>query len=162
MRARKRKAISPVIATVILIAITLIASIAIAGFVFGLFGSFTSTAQVSVTAVVMPAKYGSLTSTSPATALSATGLTAAPTGEDYIALTNTGTAGTSVTGVSLTIGGQTYVATVTEPIGGSGSSTATVYIQLTLGAPSIVAGTAFTGIVTLANGGQVPFSGSLT
>jgi len=43
----KRKAISPVLATVILIAITLIAAIAIAGFVFGLFGSFTSSAQVS-------------------------------------------------------------------------------------------------------------------
>src|SRR5712692_9050845 len=44
----KRKAISPVLATVILIAITLIAAIAIAGFVFGLFGSFTSSATVSV------------------------------------------------------------------------------------------------------------------
>src|SRR5437870_4250867 len=43
----KRKAVSPVLATVILIAITLIAAIAIAGFVFGLFGSFTSSAQVS-------------------------------------------------------------------------------------------------------------------
>ncbi len=46
-----RKAISPVLATVILIAITLIAAIAIAGFVFGLFGTFTATAQVSATAV---------------------------------------------------------------------------------------------------------------
>ena len=47
---RNRKAISPVLATVILIAITLIAAIAIAGFVFGLFGSFTSTANIAVTA----------------------------------------------------------------------------------------------------------------
>src|SRR5215469_4940709 len=46
-KKQKKKAISPVLATVILIAITLIAAIAIAGFVFGLFGTFTSTAQVS-------------------------------------------------------------------------------------------------------------------
>lgn len=39
---KPRKGINPVAATVILIAITLTAAIAIAGFVFGLFGSFTS------------------------------------------------------------------------------------------------------------------------
>src|SRR5215471_8647997 len=48
---QKKKAISPVLATVILIAITLIAAIAIAGFVFGLFGTFTTTAQVSASSV---------------------------------------------------------------------------------------------------------------
>jgi len=42
----KRKAISPVLATVVLIAMTLISAIAVSGFVFGLFGTFTSTAQV--------------------------------------------------------------------------------------------------------------------
>ncbi|MGD0396477.1 MAG: archaellin/type IV pilin N-terminal domain-containing protein [Nitrososphaerales archaeon] len=48
---KKRKAISPVLATVILIAITLIAAIAVAGFVFGLFGSFTSSPNLTATAV---------------------------------------------------------------------------------------------------------------
>jgi flagellin-like protein len=47
VRRKNRKAISPVLATVILIAITLIAAIAIAGFVFGLFGSFTSSPQLT-------------------------------------------------------------------------------------------------------------------
>ena len=51
---RKRKAISPVLATVILIAITLIAAIAVAGFVFGLFGSFTSSATVQVVQAALP------------------------------------------------------------------------------------------------------------
>ena len=46
---RSRKATSPVLATVILIAITLIAAIAISGFVVGLFGTLTSTAQVTCT-----------------------------------------------------------------------------------------------------------------
>ena len=49
VRRKNRKAISPVLATVILIAITLIAAIAIAGFVFGLFGTFTSGANLQVT-----------------------------------------------------------------------------------------------------------------
>jgi flagellin-like protein len=47
-----RKAISPVIATVILIAITLIAAIAIAGFVFGLFSTNTNQANLSILGTV--------------------------------------------------------------------------------------------------------------
>lgn len=43
-----RRAISPVLATVILIAITLIAAIAVAGFVFGLFESFTRSADIEI------------------------------------------------------------------------------------------------------------------
>jgi archaeal type IV pilus assembly protein PilA len=48
VQRKNRKAISPVLATVILIAITLIAAVAIAGFVFGLFGSFTTSATLAV------------------------------------------------------------------------------------------------------------------
>lgn len=48
----RRRAISPVLATVILIAVTLIAAIAISGFVFGLFGTFTNTARVEATSYV--------------------------------------------------------------------------------------------------------------
>jgi len=44
----KRKAISPILATVILIAITLIAAVAIATFVFGIFGSSASPATYSI------------------------------------------------------------------------------------------------------------------
>ncbi|MGP8125026.1 MAG: archaellin/type IV pilin N-terminal domain-containing protein [Nitrososphaerales archaeon] len=45
-RFSKKKAISPILATVILIAITLVAAVAISGFVFGLFGTFTSSANL--------------------------------------------------------------------------------------------------------------------
>jgi len=48
VNSRKRKAISPVLATVILIAITLIAAVAIATFVFGIFGTSASPAQMSI------------------------------------------------------------------------------------------------------------------
>jgi flagellin-like protein len=44
----KRKAISPVLATVILIAITLIAAVAIATFVFGIFGTSASPATMTI------------------------------------------------------------------------------------------------------------------
>ena len=46
VRFGRRKAISPVLATVVLIAMTLISAISVSGFVFGLFGNFTSSAQV--------------------------------------------------------------------------------------------------------------------
>ena len=49
MTHTKRKAISPVLATVILIAITLVAGVAIAGFAFGLFGTLSATANITVT-----------------------------------------------------------------------------------------------------------------
>src|SRR5437870_10723917 len=49
-RSRGRRAISPIVATVLIVAVTLVASVAIAGFVFGVFGTSTNSAQVAVTA----------------------------------------------------------------------------------------------------------------
>ena len=56
-REQQKLGISPAIATVILIAITLVAGVAIGGFVFGLFGSQTTTAQVTNTGAVLKASY---------------------------------------------------------------------------------------------------------
>jgi len=143
--ARRRKAISPVLATVILIAITLIAAIAIAGFVFGLFGSFTSTARVS--AISTSLVHGTLA--------------AGPTGS--IAVQNTGTSNSIANSMTLTWGGTTCapgmaattvtagVASVTLTITGVGTC-ATM-------ATASLAGEAFTGSVAMSNGGQVAFSG---
>jgi flagellin-like protein len=145
-RRKQRKAVSPVLATVILIAITLIAAVAIAGFVFGLFGAFTSTAQVSITSVSCNASQKLCTLT----------------------LTNSGTASTySGTSGTITFGGQTYTmqcgsATISSPV-----NTATVQIsaggsnQISCsfsGSPQ--AGQQFVGTVSLGNGGQVQFSGT--
>ncbi|MDG6919875.1 MAG: type IV pilin [Nitrososphaerota archaeon] len=139
----QRKGISPVIATVILIAITLIAAIAIAGFVFGLFGSFTSTARVSGTATCASG-----------TALSCT-----------LTLSNTGTAATTITGVTITFGTETNLAL------GPAASTAA---PITAGQNNVYPGLApatstaansgetFLMTVTLANGGSVPISGTFT
>jgi len=139
---KRRKAISPVLATVILIAITLIAAIAIAGFVFGLFGTFTSTAQVQ--ASVTSCNYNVLKAGAEACS---------------ITLTNSGNANTATTGAcSLTYGGSSYTGTVsgggTVPSGGSLSNVLCYY---TVGAGA-GAGVQVTGSVILANGGNALFS----
>ena len=145
--AKRRNAISPVLATVILIAITLIAAIAIAGFVFGLFGSFTTSARVQI-----------------AQATIVDSATTPGVGSSLLAL-NTGTSNTIANTVSLTFGGHSCGLTIT---GGTVLLTAGtapgVSIPLTADSGTCNAfastpGEAFTGIVYLSNGGQVPFSG---
>ncbi|MER3601613.1 MAG: hypothetical protein C4339_02735 [Nitrososphaerota archaeon] len=148
-RMSKRRAVSPVIATVILIAITLIAAVAIAGFVFGLFSGFTSTPQVTVVqAVLRAADFSSGRS------LDATCATA-PSGS-YLLLRNSGTSNVSV--IAVTLGGVTAdadPATCTVPAGGQ------LYIQLSGSLnPPPTPGSQFSGIVSLSNGAQVPFSGT--
>jgi len=151
-RGNKRKAISPVLATVILIAITLIAAIAIAGFVFGLFGTFTSTARISASTVACTHTGGGPGATvtdaycqlilnnsgnSPATAsaCSFTGTNGA--GAGILSATPTGATAASFT-VSTTATQTVYC------VAGSGTT----------------AGTMATGTVTLSNGGSALFSGT--
>ena len=144
--ARRRKAISPVLATVILIAITLIAAIAIAGFVFGLFGSFTSVARVTLTAPNM-----------------APGTGAANAGT-VVAL-NTGTSNTNANSATLTFGGATCSATIT---GAPVSITAGVAPGITLtltgaaGCGTSTAGESYLLSIALSNGGQVEVNGVFT
>jgi len=137
--ARRRKAISPVLATVILIAITLIAAIAIAGFVFGLFGSFTSSARVSaqVTTCVV--------STKTCTVL----------------LTNTGTSNANALSCSIQDNGAPESGTLgggpTVPAGQAGVS-----FTCLLGTIHSVAGSTAEGSFAMSNGATVPFSGVWT
>jgi len=139
--AKRRKAISPVLATVILIAITLIAAIAIAGFVFGLFGSFTSTARVTVNAVALT--HG-----------------ATPTGT--MTAYNSGTSNANANGITLTYGGQTCPAAITgAPVAITAGTAPGIPLTITAGSCSTasVAGQSFTGMLSMSNGAQVPFSG---
>ncbi len=151
----QRKAISPIIATVLIIAITLIAAVAIGGFVFGLFGSSTNTAQVAATSTSVPST------------LATTGFTAAcaaATGANgFVALYNSGTVPTTVTLAAMTYGGSTYTV---APTGGtlcSASAGSTIYIQISaLGATVPSKGAQFTGYVATSNGAQVVFAGAFT
>ena len=142
VQRKNRKAISPVLATVILIAITLIAAIAIAGFVFGLFGSFTSTAQVSVTQATLP--HGIVAATS-------------------LYAQNTGTSNTMVNSMTLTYGGQTCAPTMTAVTLTAGAGATAIVITATGGCSTGAnPGEAFTGSLALSNGGQIPFSGTFS
>ena len=149
VQRKNRKAISPVLATVILIAITLIAAIAIAGFVFGLFGSFTSSAQISVTS----------TNLNHVVYLAGT-CTGAPACTIYFM--NTGTSNANVNSLSLTYGGTTCVpgmAAAGVTIGATGASVAVTLTGIGTCAAANP-GQSFTGSAALSNGGQVPFSGT--
>ncbi len=57
----KKKGISPVIASIILIAVTIAIGVAIAGFVFGIFGTYSAAPNVSVTSSYLRATNGNLT-----------------------------------------------------------------------------------------------------
>jgi len=143
--SKRRRAISPVLATVILIAITLIAAIAIAGFVFGLFGTFTSTARVQA----------SVTSCAQAAG--------APPQDEVcnLILTNSGNANTATTGsCSLTFAGHTYTGTTAVVTVTSGTSAAAVCTAGTAADPGT--GAQVTGSVILANGGNALFSATST
>jgi flagellin-like protein len=139
VQKKNRKAISPVLATVILIAITLIAAIAIAGFVFGLFGTFTSTAQVQ--ASVTNCTYAGTIVTC------------------NLVLTNSGNANTAATGsCSLTYGGATYAASTAATTITAGKSAPVACATAAGTAPDPTAGVQITGSVILANGGNALFS----
>ncbi len=139
----QRKAISPVLATVILIAITLIAAIAIAGFVFGLFGSFTSSAHTSV---------------------SVTSCTAGGGNEAcLLSFLNSGTANTAATTVcSVTWGGAAHAGTMSGAAIVAGAIIANsvpVSGTCTVTGATAAAGQQVVGAVQLTNGGSVQFAG---
>jgi len=146
--SRRRKAISPILATVILIAITLIAAIAIAGFVFGLFSGFTSTARVTVVQVNLNHVVytaGVCTGTPLCT----------------VFFQNTGTTNTNVNSMTLTYGGTTCSPTFGAAVVITAGAASVGVTLTTIGnCVAGVSGEAFTGNAALSNGGQVPFSGT--
>src|SRR2546427_2128514 len=127
-RGRGRRAISPIVATVLIVAVTLVASVAIAGFVFGVFGASTNSAQVAVTAA-------SLRSTDFLTTNAGITFTCGAAAGSFLTLSNTGTAGSQVTAATINWAGQTnsYSLAVgsTCTVGASGSASATQELHFT-------------------------------
>jgi len=152
---KRRKAISPILATVILIAITLIAAIAIAGFVFGLFGSFTSSAQVQAAPVSFTAAVANAAAAAP-TCHAVAGATA-----PYLQLSNTGTSSATANYFTISFGGKTYTQT---PAAGcvvvAGSNEAMDVTGFGAGAGVAVVGEQFTGAALMSNGASVAFTGT--
>jgi len=144
---RRRKAISPVLATVILIAITLIAAIAIAGFVFGLFGTFTSgqNLQLVGTACAHTAGGAKVFGTATAHADSC-----------VLALTNTGGASASITGCSIYGASQTLQGSPKTVAAGT-TSAAPVVVECS-SAAALTAGAAVSGSLVVASGSPLAYS----
>ena len=142
-RGKKRKAISPVLATVILIAITLIAAIAVAGFVFGLFGSFTSGPRVSMVSANL-AHTGAVGGT--------------------LVFTNSGSVDATILSATITYSGSPntpLALPATTTIAATGAAiTITLPVETLTGA---IAGEAFTvNLVIQPGGGSVSGTGTFT
>ncbi len=146
---RRRKGVSEVLGTIVLIAITLIAAVAVSGFVFGLFGRYT----VSATVV-------------------ASGASCRDNGAGVITCTmllvNTGSANTNVVPgavlnyVDSSLGAQTIsgVASFANPLNSGHSGMVTVTFTENPGYGGAKVGSTFTGSVSLSNGGEPLFAGS--
>ena len=155
MRGNKnrRKGISPIIATLTLVAVTLVAAVAVGGFVFGIFGTQTSTPQVTVVYAQITADDGSGTLTIQV------GGNAPSAYNGTIVLRNSGTSSIGISGLSLTYGGSTTFATATEGDTTIASGeTKTIYIVSLK--EDATAGQPFTGAVVLSNGAQIFFTGT--
>ena len=148
MKVQQRKAISPLIATIILIAITIIGGAIVANLFYSTASRYADPSQVSATATLYAFD--------------------GPTGT--ITLTNAGDASASVAGVTIAYGGQTCSASYTTPSDEIPSGLGTV---LTVqqgqfptqqcgqaGGQSIPQqGEAYTVEVTLSGGAQIPIAG---
>jgi hypothetical protein len=131
--------VSDIVATVLIIAATLIAFAAVAGYMFGVLGSGSNTANVSVTSV----------------SINHTLLTG------VLTLSNTGTATTLATGITLTYSGTTCSPVASTAVVGSG---ATVAISITgLGTCAATGSSSpFMGYVSMGNGEEATFAGLFT
>jgi hypothetical protein len=146
----------------LLVVVVMVASVAVAGFSFGIIGQAQNSTEVAATGTAFPAAdfvangvpTGFICGTTPT----------AP----YLTLTNTGTTAAAVASVTITWAGanSAFAAPGGCIIGASGSSTATTYLNFAAasylaaqGAQDAVSGQSYTGTVTLSNGAQLLFTG---
>jgi flagellin-like protein len=148
-----KKAISPIVATVLIVAATLIAAAAIIGYIFGIFGSTSTTANVSATSAAF-------------THLGTSNVGA-------VTLYNTGSGNAYEMAVSVSYQGTTCTLPVASVTGGGsgnpiiGGGTQTLLISVTTAGQfcsgvTAMAGNAFNGYVVLSNGEQASFVGTFT
>ncbi|HEV2389999.1 MAG TPA: archaellin/type IV pilin N-terminal domain-containing protein [Nitrososphaerales archaeon] len=157
-RKSTRRAISPLIATVVIIATTLIASVAISGFVYGFSSSAENNALVEVTGIMIPTTVN----------LGVTVVVCSPNSGNsfggYVQLYNSGTVATYVNSLVFTYAGVTLSV---APSGIPGvsctvppeSSLYLLVISLPVSLSSPV-GSPYTGYVSTSNGADVLFLGS--
>jgi len=153
----KRKAISPVLATVILIAITLIAAVAIATFVFGIFGTSASPATMSIQSSTVACWNSAGTGTAPVV-----GAVTVTKGDCAMKVQNTGTQAGSIngagpsgqyTGAFVVAGACASAASCSIPANSNGN-----VVEIVGVAAALTSGQAVTGYLTQANGPNLIFT----
>ena len=176
-QSRKRPGITPVLATIILIAITLIAGVAIAGFVFGLFGTLSNSPNVTVITnnlphcvVNTPAATATLTwtcfgATTIVTSVSLTTVSGVACGsvaaDAWIQFRNSGGGIGTIQSLTINVNGVIVTFTPNCPIAASGTVYVTFGSIVINGSPPN-AGDGFTGTAVMTNGASVPFVGAFT
>jgi len=161
-RHEKRRATSPILATVLTVVMAVFASFAVSGFVFGTISLSQLAPQIVVTGQSLPASAF-------ATGGSTTTFTCGTTSSGaFFALANGGSARGTIVGVTIAWAGTNNAFTLSGgcTLGASGSSTATSYInfpssnKLTAqGAADAVSGGKYTGTITLSDGVKLLFTG---
>lgn len=133
MKYKKSKGISPVLASIILLAVTVAVGVGVASYVFGLFGSYTEAAAVKSS--------GSPTLNIPATAFNVT-------------LVNSGAQSDSVIGISTVVSGTRYAATIngiSAVLGGGGQ----LNLNATFTNASFNSGTSYQVRISFTSGNQL-------
>ncbi len=150
-RSHGRSAVAPIVSTVLVVAVTLITSVAVSGFIFGSYPSAENTALVQVVEKSVPASVGQ-------------GLAFAFCADNsgnsmggYIQLYNSGVANTTATTLQFVYDGNTTAMVLEGPcVVGSDSSLYVIIFSLPYG---VEPGTPYTGYVTTTNGAEVLFAG---
>jgi hypothetical protein len=159
MRHRCRRAgVDSIIATVLIVAVTLVASLAVSGFVFGVIGGAQNPVRIAVTGTSL---FGS---DFWAGGTTSTFTCAAASSGSYLTLTNTGTGSAAVSSVSITWAGgnSAFNPTGACSVGASNTAGETMYVVFpanTRITTSATVGQAYAGTVTLSDGAQLLFRG---
>lgn len=152
--SRPRKAIAPILATVIIIASTIVITVAMGGFIFGTLGNSANAALVDAQNVEMPADIDT----------GFTFLLCAPNQGNffggYVALYNSGTVATRVDALTFTYAGSTQTMV---PQGSCVIPPETSLYVLVVALPLVfqpIIGNPYSGYVSAANGAEILFDGS--
>jgi len=158
----KRRAIAPILATVLTVAIAVLASLGVSGFVFGTVSLSQVAPQIAMSGHSLVASaFGTGGGTTTFTC------TTTPSGA-YLFLSNSGGARGTVAGVTIGWAGTNNAFTLSGActIGALGSPTSNMYItfpssnRLTApGAIDALSGQTYTGTITLSDGVKILFTG---
>jgi flagellin-like protein len=133
MYKMRKKGISPVLASIILLAVTVAVGVGVASYVFGLFGSYTEAAAVKIS--------GSPSLNNPATYFNTT-------------LVNSGAQSDSVLTVETVVDGTRYQATITSASAVSGGG-GTLALEATFAGVTFNSGTAYQMRISFNSGSQL-------